>query len=145
MCVCAVCVPRMWVHVCGGAHICRCTCVWEHIYVGAYMCGCLWRPEEGVRTFGAGVVGSCEQNSGLLQEQSVLLAVEPLVLTVFSMFASDSMQLPLRVNWTRTGYSSDFQGSSGWSSDMTGRYWIQRSLPHLRSVWREVLDAQLIR
>lgn len=71
-------------------------CVWEHIYVGAHVWMPL-EPEEGVRTLGAGVVGSCEaqQNSGPWQEQPVLLAVEQSVLTVFT---SDSKQLPLRMD-----------------------------------------------
>ena len=46
---------------------------------------CLWKPEEGFRSPGAGVIGSYEpttllfwdSNTGLLQEQQVLLTAEP--------------------------------------------------------------------
>lgn len=47
------------------------------------MCLCLWKPDEGIRSSGAGVIGACEvlsigtrTNSGPLQEQYVALITE---------------------------------------------------------------------
>jgi hypothetical protein len=45
---------------------------------------CLWRPEEGIRSLGTGVTDGCElscefweSNLGPLEEQPVLLTLEP--------------------------------------------------------------------
>jgi hypothetical protein len=54
----------------------------EHTYIYTYY---PWRPEEGFRSPGAGVIGSYEpttllfwdSNTGLLQEQQVLLTAKP--------------------------------------------------------------------
>lgn len=48
-----------------------CACVYD--------CRCPWRPEEGVRSFGAGVTGVCElfsMGAGNLEEQHMLLTAE---------------------------------------------------------------------
>lgn len=61
VCVPHVCATMCMTHVC-GCHVCRC-----RMY-GCHVCGCLHQPEEGVRSRGTGVEGSCEpqQNSGTL-------------------------------------------------------------------------------
>jgi hypothetical protein len=55
------------------------------------VCGCLWRPEEAVRSLGAGVPGSCELLRGpgnqTLKEQQVLLTEEPSAFPAPSLFS----------------------------------------------------------
>lgn len=55
----------------------------EYVWACACGCSCLWRPEEGIRSFAAGVIGAmhcltCAMgiNSGPLEEQPLLLTAE---------------------------------------------------------------------
>jgi hypothetical protein len=65
----------------------------EFMSVCLLQCGCTQRPEEGVRSPGTGATEGCkslagclEQNSGPLEEQSMLLTIEPSFEALICMF-----------------------------------------------------------
>ena len=51
--------------------MCMCMCACEDIYVHAHVHRCLKKPEEGVRSSGAGVTGGCELPEVVCGEQNL--------------------------------------------------------------------------